>query len=90
MEYVSPIDERVAEPVPFASRPQRISGKRVVLLDITKRRGAELLDRLEQLLQREGATTHRIAKETFSKPASTEVLEQVAIHGDLAVEALAD
>ena len=90
MEYVSPIDERVAEPVPFAPRPHELAGRRVALLDITKARGVEFLDRLEELLRARGAETFRISKEIFSKPASTEVIEQVAIHGDLAVEGLAD
>ncbi len=90
MEYVSPIDERTSAPVPFAVRPPALTGKRVVLLDITKARGAEFLDRLEELLIARGAETFRISKELFSKPASTEVIEAVAFHGDLAVEGLAD
>jgi len=90
MEYVSPIDERTADAVPFASRPAGLAGRRVVLLDITKNRGGEFLDRIEHRLRSRGAETFRIAKETFSKPASSEVIERVAIHGDLVVEGLAD
>ena len=90
MEYVSPLDDRVVEPVPPAPRPDTLSGKRVVLLDITKARGAEFLDRIEERLRAEGAETHRMAKEIFSRPASAEVIERVAVHGDLAVEGLAD
>jgi hypothetical protein len=90
MEYVSPLDERVREPVPFAPRPGSVAGARVVLLDITKARGAELLDRVEERLRERGAETFRLAKEIFSKPASTEVIEEVAIRGDLVVEGLAD
>ena len=90
MEYVSPIDERAQELVPFAVRPPEITGKRVVLLDITKARGAEFLDRIERHLRDRGAETFRVSKEIFSKPASAEVIEEVAIRGDLAVEGLAD
>jgi len=90
MEYVSPIDPHVAEPLARASRPDALDGRRVVLLDITKSRGAEFLDRIEQHLMRRGAHTLRVSKETFSRPASSEVIEQVAIHGDLVVEGLAD
>lgn len=90
MEYVSPIDCRSATPVPFAQRPPSVEGRRVVLLDITKNRGSELLDRVEYHLQAARASTVRLSKEIFSKPASSEVIEQVAIHGDLAVEGLAD
>jgi hypothetical protein len=67
-----------------------VSGARVALHDITKARGAEFLDRVEAGLQANGASTFRVSKETFSRPASTEVIEQIAIHGDLAVEGLAD
>ena len=90
MEYVSPIDDRAAEAVPFAPRPGSLTGKRVVLLDITKNRGREFLDRIEHNLRASGAETFRLAKEIFSKPASTEVIEQGAIHGDLGVDGLAD
>lgn len=90
MEYVSPIDERVQEAVPFAARPDTLAGARVALLDITKARGAEFLDRIEARLRSEGADTFRIAKEIFSRPASGDVIEAIAIHGDLAVEGLAD
>ena len=90
MEYVSPIDERVREPVAFAPRPTSLAGKRVVLLDIGKARGAEFLDRVEARLREQGVETFRLAKETFSKPASTEIIEEIAIRGDLAVEGLAD
>jgi hypothetical protein len=90
MEYVSPIDERRQEPVQFAGRPETLAGRRVALLDITKARGAEFLDRVEQLLRAEGAETFRVTKEIFSRPASAEVIEAIAIHGDLAVEGLAD
>jgi hypothetical protein len=90
MEYVSPFDERVADPTPLAERPTSLAGSTVALLDITKNRSAEFLDRVEQLLAQRGARTFRISKATFSRPAAAEVVEQVAIHGDLAVEGLAD
>ena len=90
MDYVSPVDDRVAGPKPFALRPPTLEGARVALLDITKARGAEFLDRVEHLLRARGASTFRISKETFSRPASTAVIEEIAIHGDLAVEGLAD
>jgi hypothetical protein len=90
MDYVSPFDDRVAETTPTAARPAALEGRAVVLLDITKNRGAEFLDRIEQLLHERRARTLRIAKATFSRPAATEVIEQIAIHGDLVVEGLAD
>ena len=90
MEYVSPFDERVRDPEPLAPRPPELAGKRVWLLDIAKNRSAEFLDHLEELLHGRGADVARTRKPTFSKPAPQEVLDEIALHGDLAVEALAD
>jgi len=90
VEYVSPIDERVREPISFAARPSSLEGKQVALLDITKARGAEFLDRVEQRLREHGAQTFRISKEIFSKPASPDVIDEIALRGDLTVEGLAD
>ncbi len=90
MEYVSPFDERRRATEPLAPRPQSLSGARVALLDITKRRGDEFLDRIEELLHARGAGTFRLAKEIFSKPAAPGVIRRIADRGDLAVEGLAD
>ena len=89
-DYVSPFDERVREAEPLALRPASISGRRVVLLDITKNRGADFLDRIETLLQAAGADTARTAKEIFSKPAALALIGDIAGQADLVVEALAD
>ena len=90
MDYVSPIDDRVTPPKAHAPRPETLVGARVALLDITKAQGDLFLDRVEQLLRVRGAEPFRISKETFSRPASTAVIEQIAIRADLAVEGLAD
>jgi hypothetical protein len=90
MDYVSPIDERVREPEPLAPRTGGIEGRTIALLDISKNRGAEFLDRLELGLRSHGATTLRFRKPTFSRPAPADLIEEIALHGDLAVEALAD
>jgi hypothetical protein len=90
MEYVSPVDERVRDPEPLAPRQAGIEGKTAALLDISKNRGAEFLDRLDLNLRSLGATTRRFSKPTFSRPASADLIEEIALHGDLAVEGLAD
>ena len=90
MEYVSPFDERRRAPEPLAPRRDTLAGARVALLDITKRRGDEFLDHIEQQLQAHGAQTFRLAKQIFSKPADPEIIRQIANRGDLAVEGLAD
>jgi hypothetical protein len=90
MEYVSPFDERAREEEPLAARPPGLEGRTVALLDISKARGDEFLDRVEQRLQAAGARTFRIAKAAFSRPAAPDVIEEIALHGDLTVEGLAD
>jgi hypothetical protein len=89
-DYVSPFDERVLAAEPLAPRPASISGRRVVLLDIRKNRGAGFLDRIETLLQAAGAATARTTKEIFSKPAALALIGDIAGQADLVVEALAD
>jgi hypothetical protein len=90
VEYVSPFDERRRVAEPLAPRRAELSGARVALLDITKRRSDEFLDRVEELLHAHGAQTFRVVKEIFSKPASVEIVRRIADRGDLAVEGLAD
>jgi hypothetical protein len=90
MEYISPFDERVREAEPLAARRPALAGRCVGLLDISKARGAQFLDRLEELLREHGAETFRVAKPIFSKPAPADVIEEIALRGDLVVEALAD
>jgi hypothetical protein len=90
MDYVSPFDERRRVHEPLALRPSSLEGAHVALLDISKRRGDQFLDRIEELLQARGAQTFRLVKEIFSKPAGPEIVRRIADRGDLAVEGLAD
>jgi hypothetical protein len=90
VDYVSPFDERVRAPEPLAPRPASVSGRRAVLLDIRKNRGAEFLDRMETLLRAAGVDTTRAEKEIFSRPAALALIDRVAGETDLVVEALAD
>jgi hypothetical protein len=90
VEYVSPFDERRRPSDPLARRPPALDGTCVALLDITKRRSDEFLDRIDALLRARGAQTFRVVKEIFSKPAAPEIIQRIANRGDLAVEGLAD
>ena len=90
MDYVSPFDERRRAVDPPALRGVALRGARVALLDISKRRGDEFLDRVEARLHEHGAQTFRLVKEIFSKPAGPEIIRRIADRGDLAVEGLAD
>ena len=88
--WVSPLDPRVRGDDPLAPRLPSLEGRRVALLDIGKNRGAEFLDRIEEHLQAARAITERFAKPLFSRAAAGDLIERVAIRGDLAVEGLAD
>jgi hypothetical protein len=90
VDYVSPFDEQVRQPEPLAPRPATVAGRTVALLDITKNRGAEFLDRIELQLRQAGTVTFRSAKEIFSKPAAPALTDEIAARADLVVEALAD
>jgi hypothetical protein len=90
MSYVSPFDDERRTPEPLATRHTELSGARVALLDINKRRGDEFLDRIEQHLTARGASTFRLTKQIFSRPAGPEIIRRIADRGDLAVEGLAD
>jgi hypothetical protein len=90
MRYVSPYDPAARAPVPPAPRPGALAGRTVALLDISKNRGAEFLDRVELRLRGRGAEVERYRKPLFSRPAATELVERIAARAELAVEGLAD
>jgi hypothetical protein len=90
MRYVSPYDPAARTPVTPAARPDALAGRTVALLDISKNRGAEFLDRIERHLRGRGAAVERFAKPLFSRPAAGELVERIAARAELAVEGLAD
>ena len=88
---VSPLDERSLERQSPAPRLDSLEGKTLALLDISKPRGKEFLDRLEHIL-RERYGVSRIVREvkpTYTKPAPGALLERLAFV-DGVIEALAD
>jgi len=90
MRYVSPYDPAARTPVAAAPRPDSLARRTVALLDISKNRGAEFLDRIDRHLRARGAEVERYAKPLFSRPAAGELVERIAARADLAVEGLAD
>jgi 16S rRNA G527 N7-methylase RsmG len=76
---------------PGAARAaSRLDGLAVGLLDISKARGNVFLDRVAELLQARGVTVRRYRKPTFTRPAPTELAQQIAAECQLVVEGLAD
>lgn len=71
-------------------RLNTIQGAVVGLLDISKPRGREFLDEIEQQLQRLGAEVKRYAKPTFTRVAPTELMQQISVECDAVIEGLAD
>ncbi len=71
-------------------RPESLAGLTVGLLDIAKPRGDLFLDRVEQRLAERGANVKRFRKPTFTKPAPVDLRQEIAVHCDAVVEALAD
>jgi hypothetical protein len=89
--YVSPLDDRSRDPVAAAPRLQTLAGATVGLLDISKPRGGDFLDRLAELLteRHDVAQVVRIRKPTFTRVAPDEVIHEASRCGAV-VEALAD
>lgn len=90
-EYLDPTAS-VAKPRKTAPRPASLDGKVVTLLDISKAKGGDLLDRLEELL-RERAHPRDVVrkrKPTFARPAPDALRREIVAGSDVVVEALAD
>jgi len=72
------------------SRPATLDGLTVGLLDISKPRGDVFLDRVESRFAERGWRVLRFAKPTFAKPAPLDLRQEIAVHCDVVIEALAD
>jgi hypothetical protein len=87
---LDPTSERSPAIRPRLPRASSLAGLRLGLLDISKARGDRFLDRLEQLFGARGARVVRYRKPTFTKPAPLDLRQEIAVHCDAVVEALAD
>lgn len=88
---VNPMDERARDRRPSAPRLDRLDGRTLVLLDISKPRGREFLDRLAWSLTERFRVSRlvRAIKPTYTRPASAALIETL-VHADGVIEALAD
>jgi hypothetical protein len=73
-----------------ADRMVSFEGRTVGLLDISKPRGDLFLDRIEKALRDRGADVIRYSKPTFTKPAPSDLRQEIAQQCDAVIEALAD
>ena len=87
---LDPTGERTPAQRQLLARPESLHGRTVGLLDISKARGDVVLDRLADLLARDGATVLRYRKPTFVRPAPVDLRHEIATHCEVVIEALAD
>jgi len=87
---LDPTHERAPAQRERLPRLASLAGRRVGLLDISKARGDVFLDRVEARLRERGAEITRYRKPTFTKPAPPDLRQEIAVHCDAVVEALAD
>lgn len=87
---LDPTAERSPAARPRLPRPASLTGLTVGLLDISKARGNVFLDRLDSLLQAQGAAVKRYRKPTFTRIAPTALKQQMASECAIVVEGLAD
>jgi len=87
---LDPTSERAPAQRERLPRLDSLVGRRVGLLDISKARGDVFLNRLEERLRERGADVVRYRKPTFTKPAPPDLRQEIAVHCDAVVEALAD
>jgi len=90
VKVLDPTSERAPAARPLASRPDRLDGLTIGLLDISKQRGDVFLDRFGELLAERHLTVRRYAKPTFTKPAPVDLRHEIATQCDVVIEALAD
>ncbi len=62
----------------------------IAFLDISKPQGDIFLDELERLLREQGHCVSRFRKPTMTRPASADLIAEMATRCDAAVVALAD
>ena len=81
-----------AEPRPISKRLDSLEGLRVGVLDNTKWNGRQFLEKTITLLQVDqalGEVTY-YKKESFSKNAAPELIEQIAAKNDVVITAIGD
>lgn len=81
-----------AEPKSLAPRLTSLKGVSIGVLDNTKWNGGKLLRQIVSLLEPEnsGAVVHYYKKESFSKNAAPELIEEIALKSEAVITAIGD
>tara|TARA_B100001559_G_C16323826_1_gene540090 strand:+ start:308 stop:589 length:282 start_codon:yes stop_codon:yes gene_type:complete len=88
---LDPTSEEVPVARQITARSETLKGQ-IALMDISKRQGNLLLDRLQEALEQRlpGIEINRYMKPTFSKPAPDDLRKEIQEANDFAVVGLAD
>jgi len=89
IEILDPTSERTPVHRPAALRLSELEGV-IGLVDISKPRGDVFLDRIESLLQARGVETRRFEKPTHTRPAPVDLRQEITLHSNAVIQALAD
>ena len=87
---LDPTSERRPTLRPRLSRPEKLDGLTIGLLDIAKPRGDVFLDRLEERINERGIATRRYRKPTNTRTAPVPLQQQIATEVNLVIEGLSD
>ncbi|MFQ5846224.1 MAG: hypothetical protein ACE5IQ_00965 [Candidatus Methylomirabilales bacterium] len=87
---LEPVAEQETEVYPLAPRVRELSGRRIGFLDNSKERADEILAVIEELLSERFvyAAVVRRRKDTYTKNASPELIEELAERCELVVTAV--
>ncbi len=85
-----PTSEAATTIRPTLAFPRDFNGKTIALLDISKERSREFLDRVALKLSDGGYTVKRYRKGSHSKVAPPEITEAIVREADFVIESLAD
>jgi hypothetical protein len=87
---LDPTSEQAPTTRERTTRPEKLEGTTIGLLDISKARGDVFVDRIEHHLTERGLRVARFAKPTFTKVAPIDLRHEIAQQCDVVIEALAD
>lgn len=90
LPFINPTRSRSAARVPPAPRPIDLAGKVLGLLDNTKEQADIILETLAEVLRERHGVARVVMrrKEAFSKPATAELMDEMAREVQVAIAAL--
>jgi len=87
---LDPTAERSPTIRPRLTRPERLDGLTIGILDIAKARGDVFLHRLGERIAERGIAVRHYAKPTNTRVAPLALRQQIATEVDLVIEGLSD